>query len=346
MQERIHYIKSEDYCQINMEYKAILEKLNEVYGYPPEIVVLDGEAASPADIAYSLEAGGLFASLRLVWWKNPLLLRSGGRKKVADEAEYLEMLDVLGQPGESILVVSNYIEEEKKSARRPAKKKAAPGKEPGPKRGKGLEAWLENNAVVHNLLPLSPGEMEKWIVQEMKFRQLTANPEEIGRLARSGQDMYYLLTLLDKLSILVPGGIIGKELLDEELEIKQESSIFRMLDSMSEQKPVPALHMLNGLLEQGQVPLVILSMMARELKIMSKVKALQEAKRSADDIQIALKQAPFIVKKHIKNARNFSWQDIDQLFARMLETDVAFKSTAKNERLLLENIIMAYGRRK
>ncbi|HBK53412.1 MAG TPA: hypothetical protein DDZ44_05715, partial [Syntrophomonas wolfei] len=48
----------------------------------------------------------------------------------------------------------------------------------------------------------------------------------------------------------------------------------------------------------------------------------------------------FMVKKMLDNARNFSWDELRQLFQIFLQTDVKFKSSSLDDKMLMEALIV------
>ena len=349
--ERIHYIKSGNDVKSGEAYliarqcQSLQASIAESYGYEPELIVLDGAETSASQLAGSLETGGLFSSARIVLWRNPTLLKSAAKNSEASEEEILGLLDSLLQEANSdcTLVVTNY-KEKAPPFKKKAKKKQAPGKGAGPSKAGGLEKWLQQNARVHDLQPLAVADMEAWAAEELAARGLGRDHQVISDLIKSGQDMYYLITLLDKMALMTGGKPLKSEDLANDLENRQEPSVFKLLDELRARNAVTALNMLGNLLEQGESPIGVVAMMAWDLKQFGRIKALKEQDLPMADIARITRLQSWQVTRYARNAGHFTWREIEDLDRQLLDADIAMKNSSRNERILLETLVVKYGK--
>lgn len=349
--EQIHYLKSGNDLQsgesylIDRQCREISRAIAEKCGYEPERVVLDGAETDAGRLAASLEGGGLFSSARLVLWKNPFQLKGVRRQSETGAEEILGVLEQFVQdaPPDCSLVVTNCTEKAPPYKKRPKKKKSrARG---GGDEGGWLEQWLLQKARVHELQPLPPASLEAWIEAEMGARGLGRDRQAITDLVKSGQDMYYISTLLDKMVLVCGARTLHSEDLAYDLESRLEYSVFKFLDELRARDVVTALYTLGRLLEQGESPIGIVAMMAWDLKQLGRIKAFKDENLPAEEIASQTRLKAWQVNRHIRNAAHFTWGELENLNIRILEADIAMKNSSRNERLLLEALVMAYGKK-
>lgn len=348
MQEKITYIKAADAFLLDRQVQKIREDVTNQAGYEPEQVSLDGSESGVDDLMYALDSGGLFSSARLVIWHSPSWLKNTGKRSPGREEDYLAVIEQfrLNEDQDCQLVITHLNESDrgKESGAKGKKEKAGKGEKGEPARRR-LGAWLEQNARVMDLGPLQPAELKAWIRDLLAEKGQAADDNVLDQLARSGQAMYHLSTLIDKLCLFAGGRKLQIADLEDELEIKREISIFNFLDALTSRQAEPALRALDGLLDQGEAPMKILHMIAREMKILARIKSLQEQGSSLAEIEKQSGQKPFTVKKLTPKTRSFEWIELDRIFGLLLDTDVAFKNSSKPERVLLESLIVTFAQK-
>lgn len=351
--ERIHYIKSGNEQRsgeaflLDRQCQIIRNSIAEACGYEPELAVLDGLETDAGQLGRSLDCGGLFSSARLVLWKNPAPLVSSHRSHEKSDDEILNVLENLlhDQHGECFLAVIHLVEKTASFKKR-AKKQKNSGKDgTAGSRAGWLGKWLLRNARVYDLQPLAPGEMKAWLAREMMARGLGSDADAISELARSGQDMYYIITLLDKMSLICGSNPLKKSDLAADLVELQESNIFELLDKLRSREGIAALSILGKLLEKGESPIGIVAMMARDLKHMAYVKALKEDRVDESQLPVLSGLPAWQLSRYHRSAGHFTWGELEKISAGLLEADIAMKNSAQNQRLLLEGLAVEYGRK-
>lgn len=147
----------------------------------------------------------------------------------------------------------------------------------------------------------------------------------------------------------------------------KEESVFDLTGALTGRNLVLALKSLKDLLGQGNAPLMVFSMIAREVRLLFQAKLLIDSGRlgafqrgmdygrfqkavipaikklSADgEDSIALAgQHPFVVFNALKHAERFSRAELAGFLELLVKTDLALKSTGQDPRLLLERVLIA-----
>jgi DNA polymerase-3 subunit delta len=203
---------------------------------------------------------------------------------------------------------------------------------------------LDKNSQVLNIKSLPAEGLRSWLSKESAARGMALDAPALTALAGSGQDMYYLQNLLDKLSLINFPGSIGIKELEEHLDSRHSIKVFKLTDALLNRNLNESLQAFYQLQEQGEHPLFMLYMISRQLLSLAKVKAYKGMGQSVQEIAGRLGQKDFAVKNMLKKSSNFSQEDIRRLFQRLLETDKSFKSEGKPADILMETLIIEFCR--
>jgi len=194
---------------------------------------------------------------------------------------------------------------------------------------------------VKEFAPRSGRALNRWIADRLKEKGGRIEPGAINLLAAFvGDDLRLLGQELDKLLTYTGGERPIKER-DVQLLVSyvQEANIFHMVDAMGKRNSREAMRLLHRLLEEGQHPLSLLHMIIRQFRILLRIKELTGRGTSAADIKALLGLHPFVVEKMMKQAPNFSIAQLEVIYHRLLEIDVAVK-TGRMEPSLALNVFV------
>lgn len=194
---------------------------------------------------------------------------------------------------------------------------------------------------------LSNRELPNWL--EMRARQqydLKLTGDVSATLIRLiGDDLRLLDQELAKLATYLGPDNHQPTLEDLEAVTWQAAgvNIFTLVDAIGKREPKKALNLLARMLTDGTDPLYLLNMIARQMRIIFKIKALA----GSSQLEKQLGLHPFVVKQCQQQAQGFKWTARDQIFKALLEADLALKSSQEAamvlERLVLE---LSCGREK
>jgi DNA polymerase-3 subunit delta len=121
----------------------------------------------------------------------------------------------------------------------------------------------------------------------------------------------------------------------------RETSIFDLVDCVGRRQTDRALKLLHGLLDDGEAPLYLLTMLARQVRILIQVSELELSDMAPEAIAGRLKLHPFVVKKGLDQARNFRLDQLERAHERLVETDWAIKTGELDEVLALDMLVVA-----
>jgi DNA polymerase III subunit delta len=146
----------------------------------------------------------------------------------------------------------------------------------------------------------------------------------------------------------------------------KEESVFDLTGAIAERDLTAALRSVKELLDQGAPPLMIFSMITREIRLLFQAKLLIDSGRlglfkanidygrfqkavipaikqltadGEEPIAIA-SQHPFVIYQALKNAERFTRRELTVYLELLVRTDLALKSTGRDPRLLLESFLI------
>jgi DNA polymerase-3 subunit delta len=316
----LYYLWGEEAYRIDQEIEGIVRHWQAEWGQEPEVVFIDSSDLTPQQLLESLEFSPLFALQRIVVIKRPEFLNKAGRQtsRLRDFQSILENY-INQMPSGQVLILTS----QQRNATNP------------------LVKLLEKNGQVVACSPLSEKELAQWIEKQFADQGRQAQAKLINRLVRSGQDMFYLQNLIDKLCLMVPTGTIPESCLEGQLESREEVRIFGMIDGITARNPQKALNAYQRLRAQGEENIPMLAMINRQMQTLAMVKYHQEKGLSRAEIAKTTGQKDYTVRKMMEVTRNFSWEALEKIFALLLETDVGMKSTSKDPDLLMEILLVS-----
>jgi len=120
----------------------------------------------------------------------------------------------------------------------------------------------------------------------------------------------------------------------------------RCCDTSDRHETHKALTSLRSLLLLGEAPLGILGMLARQVRILWRIKAGIEQGWSTEDLVKKLKLSPYLVKNLSREATRFSEADLREIHEALRETDLALKSTGLAADRVLESLVLRFARKR
>lgn len=190
--------------------------------------------------------------------------------------------------------------------------------------------------------PLRDREVAGWIADRAKSKGANiAGPAVQMLAALVGGNLRLLDGEIDKLATYAQGRTIERADVEALVSQAKETSIFELVDAVATRRQGAAMQALERLLTQGAPPPVAMTMLARQLRLMTQVKALAARNAGDDEIMAALgTRSDFVVRKTKEQARSYSIEALRQLYERLLETDLAIKTGAVSDELGLEMFVV------
>jgi len=317
--ENVFFLWGEEAYLIDREIKAIQRRMQEASGEEIELVLLDGDDLSPGQFRNNLEYSSLFAQQRLVVVKRPPWLGKY-RRKAAKADEFKKVLeDYLKEDHEGQIVVITAAEHDGNN---------------------GIVKLLDKQVTAIQFKTATPQFVSKWATDEFMARGCNPAADAVGMLARSGQDLYYMENLIEKLSLMYPQGKITAADVEEELENKEEIKVFKLTDALLNRNLSASFAAFYQLREQGEHPLLFLYMIVRQFISLGKVKYYHEKGYGKAEIASSTGMKDFTVQKMMSCSRQFNWAELQNLFELFMQLDITMKSSSQDENMLMESMMV------
>jgi DNA polymerase III subunit delta len=207
---------------------------------------------------------------------------------------------------------------------------------------KKYPSCLWQHAVTVECSRLEGPKLHDWATHTVVQWGYRITPEALQVLLHEQQpDLQIIRQEIEKLCTYV--GEASEITLDDVQEVTHTSrlqSIFALSDALGTRQIGPAFIVVERLLNQGEPPLVILSMMVRHVRLLWSVKHLEQQRHNASHMAKTLGLPLAVCRQLVTQSRHFSLAHLRQLYAAALEADLTFKTSNKPPRAILEELIL------
>lgn len=285
---------------------------------------LDGRTASFADLASAAGAMPFLSPRRVVLLTNPV----EGFGKASERGKFTGFLEDL--PQTTALVLVEY----------------RPLTDPRDRR-KGKLHWLEDWAAQHapkafvkSFSKPRGGEMTRWIVARAREKGGSFSYDGAGMLTELVDSDTRTADLeIDKLLLYVNFNRPVEA--DDVLALtayEGEGDIFGLVDALGNRNGREAIAKLHELLNT-QDPLPILGMIVRQFRLLLQAREILDRGGDENAVTKRLNLHPYVGKKITGQARRFRMQTLEATYHRLLEVDLAMKSSDMDGDQLLDVFI-------
>lgn len=211
----------------------------------------------------------------------------------------------------------------------------------------GLEALSKSGKLtLEELNTPDPRNLPGWIQSYARTRNIAIDGRAVQTLADFvGPNLRQLDNELEKLATYVGQRHITVEDVKLLVSDASEALIWDLTDALSQRNGRRAMQSLYELRKGDANAFYLLTMIARQYRIMLKVKAaMRRGSGSEFDLAKMTEEKPYSVKKAMTQANNYSLQELIAIMDRLLEADYAMK-TGTNPEIEID-VLMAELTRK
>lgn len=159
-----------------------------------------------------------------------------------------------------------------------------------------------------------------WLKDELKANQITLDTNSQKILAeRTNYDPERCANEIKKLKLDPQSSI-------EEITDTMENTIWNLIDSINAKDKVKTMNILENLYTQNNDPNYILSMLARNLRLLTQVKYLNDNHRSFKEICSILRIPPFTLPSILDTAKKYEDKNIVQIYTKLSNLDLQIKT--------------------
>ncbi|MBI2857116.1 MAG: DNA polymerase III subunit delta [Chloroflexi bacterium] len=199
---------------------------------------------------------------------------------------------------------------------------------------------LGSSATVKMFPPLRGEALDSWIREDVAKKGGAITPDAVETLVGlAGDDLWALSNEIDKLLLYSGGKMVQEEHVHEVVAPAGETNIFHLVDALLQRRSAAASQMLHELLARGTAATQLLSLVARQLRLVVLAKELQAQRLSEKEAQKRLGIAEFAVRRTLAQAREYSTQQLARTYRLLLETDVAVKTGRQDDEVALDVLV-------
>ncbi|WP_322525746.1 DNA polymerase III subunit delta [Marinococcus luteus] len=200
---------------------------------------------------------------------------------------------------------------------------------------------IKKQAVVLEAAAAGEETMKKWMQQFNQAHQLTMSREVMDRfIVLAGKDLLMLAEEAKKLQLYTGSGEVTMETVDKLVPRSLEDNVFELVDAVVKGQAKTMLRIYYDLLKQGEEPIKILALLARQIRIIYHVKNLKQQGYSRKRMASSIKVHPYAVQLAEKPAAAFSHSYLQEALKLLSTTDYQMKAGKMDKQLALELCFM------
>ena len=183
--------------------------------------------------------------------------------------------------------------------------------------------------------------LNKWILARAKKHGANFSNEAVELLsAIVPGDLWQLDQEILKLANFKKKEVISSEDVGLMVKGKYNDDIFQLMDAISAKNKKKALRLFQDQLDSGAAELYLFTMLVRQFRIFYQIKAaLNERDGSSDEIAKELGLHPYVVKKSMQYLRNFSLEQIINIYRCLLDFEIKIKTSSISFEVLFDLLI-------
>ncbi|WP_397539383.1 DNA polymerase III subunit delta [Rummeliibacillus pycnus] len=185
-------------------------------------------------------------------------------------------------------------------------------------------------------------DLNVWVQNEVSAQGKTINDEAISKLIEMvGMDMLHLRSEIEKICLYLGEDTNITFSLVEELVAKTlEQDAFKMLNAYMRHDVSEALSIYHDLIRQKQEPIMLVALLASQVRLMSNVYYLLTKGYHPQQISKQLKVNPYRVKRIVEDRRSVSDESLLKALYGLSEVDLQLKSMGGKRERFLELFLM------
>jgi DNA polymerase-3 subunit delta len=189
--------------------------------------------------------------------------------------------------------------------------------------------------------------LNQWVERRIAGAGGSIAPQALALLVRLvGNDLWTMAGEVAKLTQYAAGRGIEEADVKAVVSCAQEASVFAMVDAILEFRTGPAQNLLQQLFKQGVAPAQLLTMLARQLRIIFQVKDMRGRGRARAEIQVKLGlNSDFLLRKAWEQSDKYSLVRLRELYHKLLEADLAMKTGRLEGEIALEILVAELGQK-
>ncbi|MCL2140757.1 MAG: DNA polymerase III subunit delta [Dehalococcoidia bacterium] len=199
---------------------------------------------------------------------------------------------------------------------------------------------LSANHEVKLFTPLKGAQLEAWTRHRVEKMGSRISEEAVRMLVRLvGSDLWTMNSEIEKLVMYATGRTIEGKDVQKLVSLSRETSVFTLVDAIVEGRHNLAQQSMTELLDNGAAPNYVLSMLARQLRLMVRSKELKRLGQPDSVVQTTLGLADYPFRKTIEQAARYSISRLSEFYHLLLEADLSIKTGRYTDELAITLLV-------
>jgi DNA polymerase-3 subunit delta len=207
---------------------------------------------------------------------------------------------------------------------------------------KSIFQKIMKKSVVVEARSLYDNEIPAWIRSYLKEKDYTIADDALRLLhAYVGKSLKEISSEIEKIFVnLGNKKNIEKKDVENVVGSLRHFSIFDLCDAIGNKNIKKSIYILNQMLQMGEAPTAIISLIYRHFAILTKVKELGQRKTKHNEIASVLNLRPAFINNYLQQTQNFSVEQLKSALSYLLEADESLKTSYQKSRLTLELLVI------
>ena len=198
----------------------------------------------------------------------------------------------------------------------------------------------KKNAHVKGFEEPKTRDLPKWIRERVKEKGGAIEPDAVEELAAHvGTDLRLIDNEIEKLLTYRNGQAIRAQDVRALVASVRESDVFALVDALGHRETGAALKLLHAQLDHNAAPGYLLSMIVRQFRLLLQMRDLAARGKTLDAAREQLKLHPFVAEKTWKQSLNFTLPQLEAVYQKLLDVDVAIK-TGRSEPIVALDVLI------
>ncbi|MBI3752648.1 MAG: DNA polymerase III subunit delta [Deltaproteobacteria bacterium] len=205
-----------------------------------------------------------------------------------------------------------------------------------------LFSELEKAHCLFHFKPPSDAELPVWVKKEAQRQGKKITDAAVGIfLETAGNELMDIKQEMEKLVLFVgERDCIEKKDVETAVTHGRIDTVFDLADSIGRRSLREGMINLKKLMEQGEEPVKILGMIARQFRIIWRAKALKKNGLAISAIASALGVFPIYLDGYLKQGKAFSEEGLTRIFQKLHNADIALKSGRQSPRMVMGKLLL------
>ena len=204
-----------------------------------------------------------------------------------------------------------------------------------------LRMARELGGIVREFKPPTGTALGDWIERQVRAGGGDISPRATETLAAFvGSNLRQLAHEIEKLIAYAAGRTIQEADVYLLVADTREIRVWTLTDAIAARQRDQAIGLLHQLLDDGEQPPVLMAIITRQFRSLVQVKEMADQHLTSDAIATQLRLHSYVVQKAVATARSFTYERLEAIYRRLLDTDLAVKTGRLDPALALDLLIV------